>query len=228
MMQPMASLPDLPQTEIAIVEMTNAFRRESKLADVRPNAALTAAARAFAAYLANTGKFAHEADGRRPGERVLTAGYHYCQVAENLAMNLDSRGFETRALARAVVEGWKGSPPHRANLLNPSATELGVGLARAPGPDPKFIAVQLFGRPQSLKVEFRIENEAGKTVRYVLGEEVHTLPPRTIVTHASCHADRLTFENAGSAMQHFEPRNGDRFVARSRPGGVIAIEPERR
>lgn len=228
MLQPMASLPDLPRTEIAIIEMTNAFRRESKLAEVKPNAALTAAARAFAAYLANTGKFAHEADGRGPGERVVASGYRYCQVAENLAMNLDSRGFETRALARAVLEGWKGSPPHRANLLTPSATEIGVGLARAPDPDPKFISVQLFGRPQSLKVEFRIENQGGTPVRYVLGEEVHTLPPRTIVTHVSCDADRLTFENAGPALQRIEPHNGDRFVARSRTGGGIAIEPERR
>lgn len=228
MLQSMASLPDLPQTEIAIVEMTNAFRRESKLADVKPNPALTAAARAFAQYLAKTGKFAHEADGRGPGERVIASGYRYCHVAENLAMNLDSRGFETRALARAVVEGWKGSPPHRANLLTPSATEIGVGVARAPDPDPKFISVQLFGRPQSLKVEFRIENQAGTSVRYVLGEEVHTLPPRSIVTHASCDADPLTFENAGPARQRFEPRNGDRFVARSRAGGAIVIEPERR
>ena len=57
----MATLPDLPQTEIAIVEMTNAFRKESRLGEVKPNAALTAAARAFAEYLAKTGKFAHEA-----------------------------------------------------------------------------------------------------------------------------------------------------------------------
>jgi hypothetical protein len=228
MFPPMASLPDLPQTEIAIVEMTNAFRRDSKLAEVKPNAALTAAARAFAEYLAKTDKFAHEADGRGPGERAVASGYRYCQVAENLAMNLDSRGFETRALARAVVEGWKGSPPHRANLLKPSATEIGVGLARVPGSDPKFISVQLFGRPQSLKVEFRIENQAGSPVRYVLGEEAHTLPPRAIVTHTSCDANRLTFENAGLALQRFEPRNGDRFVARSRASGVITIEPERR
>jgi uncharacterized protein YkwD len=226
--EPMASLPDLPQTEIAIVEMTNAFRRESKLAEVKPNAALTAAARAFAQYLAKTGQFAHEAGGHGPGERVVASGYHYCQVAENLAMNLDSRGFATRALARAVVEGWKGSPPHRANLLKASATEIGVGLARAPDLDPKFISVQLFGRPQSLKVEFRIENQAGTPVRYVLGEEVHTLPSRTIVTHASCDADRLTFENVGQATQRFEPRDGDRFVVRSRAGGGIAIEPARR
>jgi len=57
---------------------------------------------------------------------------------------------------------------------------------------------------------------------------VHTLPPRTIVTHVICNADRLTFENAGPAKQRYEPRNGDRFVARSRGGGVIAIEPARR
>jgi hypothetical protein len=228
MLQPMASLPDLPQTEVAIIEMTNTFRRESKLAEVKPNAALTAAARAFAQYLAKTGQFAHEADGRGPGERVVASGYRYCQVAENLAMNLDSRGFETRALARAVVEGWKGSPPHRANLLNASATEIGVGLAPAPDRDPKFISVQLFGRPQSLKVEFRIENQAGTPVRYVVGEEAHTLPPRTIVTHASCNADQLTFENAGQAMPRFAPRNGDRFVVRSRAGGGIAIKPATR
>jgi hypothetical protein len=30
--KPMASLPDLPQTEIAIVEMTNAFRKDNWLA----------------------------------------------------------------------------------------------------------------------------------------------------------------------------------------------------
>src|SRR5882672_3799317 len=112
MIRPMATLPDLPQTDLAIVEMTNAFRKESKLGEVRPNAALTAAARAFAEYLAKTGKFAHEADGRQPAKRAQAHGYRYCLVAENLAMNLDSRGFETRVLAREAVEGWKSSPGH--------------------------------------------------------------------------------------------------------------------
>jgi len=34
----MATLPDLPKTETAIVEMTNAFRRESRLGEVRGRA----------------------------------------------------------------------------------------------------------------------------------------------------------------------------------------------
>ena len=220
----MATLPDLPQTERAIVEMTNAFRRESKLAEVKPNAALTAAARAFAEYLARTGKFAHEADGRQPAERAEASGYRYCRVAENLAMNLDSRGFQTLALAGAAVEGWKNSPGHRANMLQRTVTEIGVAIARAPDPDPKFISVQLFGRPESLKVEFRIENRTGTAVRYALGEETHTLPVRAVVTHTSCDPEQLSFEQAGAAPQRLEPRNGDRFVVRSGTAGAVDVE----
>jgi Cysteine-rich secretory protein family len=223
----MATLPDLPQTEIAILEMTNAFRKESRLGEVEPNAALTAAARAFAEYLAKTGKFAHEADGRKPAQRAEASGYRYCLVAENLAMNLDSRGFETRVLARQAVEGWKNSPGHRANMLQATVTQIGVAVARAPDQDPKFISVQLFGRPESLKVAFRIENRAGSAVRYVLGEETHTLPVRAIVTHTSCDPEQLTFEKAAATPQRFEPRNGDRFVVRSGAGGAIAVDVER-
>ena len=73
-----------------------------------------------------------------------------------------------------------------------------------------------------------MENRAGTPVRYVLGKEAHTLPPRAIVTHASCDAEPLTFETAGAAVERFEPRNGDRFVARLRAGGIIAIYAENR
>jgi hypothetical protein len=100
-----------------------------------------------------------------------------------------------------------------------------VAVARVPDRDPKFISVQMFGRPESFKVEFRILNQAGAPIRYALGEEMHTLPLRNIVTHTSCDPHQLTFDRAGTA-QHFEPRNGDRFVVRQR-GGVIAVEVER-
>ena len=91
----MPDLPDIPRTETAIIEMTNAFRRGEKLSPVKPNAELTTTARLFAQYLAKTGRFAHEADGRQPGDRAKASGYKFCLIAENLALNLDSRGFET-------------------------------------------------------------------------------------------------------------------------------------
>jgi hypothetical protein len=224
----MVSVPDLPQTEIAIVEMTNAFRTDNKLGALKPNAALTAAARAFADYLGKSGKFGHEADGRQPAQRAEAKGYRYCTVAENLALNLDSRGFETKQLARNAIEGWKGSPGHRANMLRPHVTEIGVAVVRAPDRDPKFISVQLFGRPEALKVKFDIENQAGAEVRYKLGEETISLPARTIATYSLCVPDKLIFEKAGAGARPHEPRHGDRFVVRAGTNGAIAVHVERK
>jgi hypothetical protein len=219
----MPVLPDLPQTEIAIVEMTNAYRREHNLGALKPNAALSAAARAFAEYLGKTGKFAHEADGREPHERAEAKGYRQCFIAENLAFNLDSRGFATAKLARDVVEGWKTSSGHRANMLEKSATDIGVGVVRAPDRQPKFISVQLFGRPEALKVNFAIENRTTQEVHYRLGEETQSVPARASVSHTSCGAGPLVIERAQPAAG-LEPRNGDRFVLSQGPGGSIKVE----
>jgi hypothetical protein len=224
----MASLPDLPQTEIAIVEMTNAFRKENRLGEVKPNAALAAAARAFAEYLARTGKFAHEADGREPAQRAAAQGYRYCLVAENLALNLDSRGFQTRQLAGHVVKGWKESPGHRANLLQVAATEIGVAVVRAPDRDPKFISVQLFGRPEALKVSFRIENLSGVAVSYRFGSRSHDLQPRTIAAHADCSLQQLGFDGVPAAQGRFEPRNGDRYVLTGSTKATLKVDVVRK
>lgn len=198
-------LPDLPQSEQVIIEMTNAFRREQKLAPVKPNAALTAAARAFARYLAETGRFGHTVDGRQPADRTKAAGYKHCIVAENLAMNQDSRGFETRALAGQAVTGWQNSPPHRAAMLNPHVTEIGVGIVRAPDAAPKFLSVQLFGRPDSLKYSFRVENLSEVTVRYTFRGEPIDVPKRSSVTQTECVGDVLTFRSIDG---RFTPTDG--------------------
>ncbi|HJZ32044.1 MAG TPA: CAP domain-containing protein [Hyphomicrobiaceae bacterium] len=224
----MPTLPDLPQTEIAIIEMTNAFRKEQRQGELKPNAALRAAARAFAEYLGNTGKFAHEADGREPMARAEAMGYRACLVSENLALNLDSRGFETRKLARDVVEGWKASPSHRSNMLEASATEIGVGVARARDRNPKFISVQVFGRPESLKVVFAIENRSGGAVNYSLGEEREALPPGATATHTSCEAAALVFDQAEPAWRRLEPKDGDSFVVSRGRLGALRVERHRR
>lgn len=221
-------LPDLPQTEAAIIEMTNAFRKDSTLQPVKPNSALTAAARAFAEYLAKTGKFAHDADGRGPANRVKAQGYRYCQVAENLAVHLDSRGFESRQLAREMVEGWKTSPGHRENLLLPDATDIGVAVARVAHKHPKYVSVQLFGRPDALKVTFSIQNQSGKAVYYTLGASTDRLQPRETVTHSDCNPRPLSVDRPGEGPARFDPRNGDRFVVRAGAGRAIHVDVERK
>ena len=223
-----ALTPDLPQTEIAIVALTNAFRRENKLGEVRPNAALAKAARAFAEYLARTNSFSHSADGRQPADRIKAAGYAYCDYAENLALNLDSRGFETRALAGQVVEGWKESPGHRKNMLTPHATEIGVGIAKAPD-EPRYLSVQIFGRPQSEIYSFKIANRTERDVNYEFLSKPYQIKSNYTITHTVCIPGALQIEGAGgtsvkAATGRFEASSGRVFTLRPEKGGRVKVE----
>jgi hypothetical protein len=228
-----AVLPDTPAVEAAIIEFTNAYRGRQKLGTLKANPALTKAARTYAAFLAKSGQFSHTADGREAGDRITSAGYAWCQIGENLALHVDSRGFEARALAQKSVEGWINSPPHRANLVAPHMTEIGVGVARAPDRDPKFISVQLFARPQSMQVEFQISNATREPVAYSFGGEAHEIKPRYAVTHTSCNPGEISFDSFGSGFwpkklsMRYEARDG--LVYRLEPdaaGGVrVAVTP---
>lgn len=213
--------PDLPKTEIIILEMTNAFRRENGAGNVRPNTKLTAAARAYAHYLAQTGRFAHDADGRKPHQRADAQGYKFCFVAENLAMDARAKGFTERELAQEALSGWKKSPAHRVNLLRPGATDIGIGIAKAPDHPGKYISVQIFGRPDTAGVNFKIENKAGFPVTYTLGQKTHLVGPNFTVTHRSCTPMVLGFPGA---ELRYEPGNGEHYVVKPAGGERIAVE----
>jgi Cysteine-rich secretory protein family len=216
--------PDLLKTEAAIIEMTNVFRAEQKLAPVVQNPVLTAAARAYAKFLAQSNLFSHTADGRQPSDRVKAAGYNYCQTAENLSLNLDSRGFEIRQLARDAVEGWKDSPGHRRNLMAPHVTEIGVGIAKSKT-DEKYLSVQLFGRPASFQYSFTITNDAGVPVSYSYNGEPQTVDPRVVVTHTACNPGEISFDRAWTQPARnmdvrYPTRDGDRFRLIAKSGDV--------
>jgi Cysteine-rich secretory protein family len=220
--------PDIAKTELAIIELTNEFRSQQRLAPVKPNPALTAAARAFAKFLAASDMFSHTADGRQPADRVKAAGYRYCRTAENLALNLDSRGFEAAQLARDAVEGWKHSPGHRKNLEAPHVTEIGVGIAKSKTEE-KYLSVQLFGRPASLQYTFKIMNEAGVAVSYSHNGKTQTVGPRIIVTHTACDPGEISFERASTQPARnlgvrFPTRNGDTFTLIAAPGSGVRVE----
>jgi hypothetical protein len=221
--------PDISQVERAIVEMTNAFRKENHLGQVKPNAELSRVARAYAEFLAKSKRFSHTADGRQPADRIKAAGYASCQVAENLASRQDSRGFETRQLAGEAIEGWKNSPGHRKNMLLPHVTEMGVAVAKANGAQ-KYLSVQLFARPQTFSYKFKINNEAAETVHYAFRDSSHEVRPRSVVTHTSCLPGEIAFRRAGNALTgrtlnaRYRARDGDVYVLRSSESGDIRIE----
>jgi hypothetical protein len=211
---------DTPAAEAAIVELTNEFRRANKLSRLATNPQLTAAAKAYARMLADRGEFSHTANGTTIESRTVATGYGSCQIAENLAKLMDSRGFIARDYAKQTVQGWENSPGHRKNMLLPHLTEIGVAVARAPARNPTYVAVQVFGRPMSLKYQFKIRNASGLTVTYDFGGSSHDIEPRYTVTHTACMPSTVSF----GAGARYQARNGDVYTLKPRSGGGVTVE----
>jgi hypothetical protein len=191
---------------------------------VTDNDKLTATARAFAGWMAATDFYGHEADGRQPWDRAKAHGYDYCEVAENIAYAWRTTGFGTDDLVKEFVDGWKNSPGHRRNMLDPDVTETGVAVARSADTG-IYYAVQLFGRPKSLEIDFKITNRSGTAVRYKVADKVYDLPPRTIMTHEACKPVEVTLLAAdGSAAATVKPGKGDRYAVTGVNGTVNLVK----
>ena len=222
--------PSTAQVESGIADAANGFRADNRLAPLASSPVLTDEARRFAAYLAATGRFSHTADGREPGARAKAAGYDYCELAENIALEQDSAGFQAQRLVRLFMTGWEASPGHRRNLLDPDVAETGVGVARAPGPGHRYLAVQVFGRPISDRYRFRIENRSDTSIGYSFDGQHRSLAPRSILTQDTCATGELEFDGDIKADPvRFRVTRGATYVVSPAPFGVhIDIRRETR
>jgi hypothetical protein len=219
--------PDLARATRYIIAKTNDFREQEGRARVRVNAKLTKTARYFADYMARTSRFGHTADGSRPAERAKKHGYVYCIVAENIAYEFNSKGFTWEELGKKFVEGWKHSPGHRRNMLDPDVTETGVAIARGEATG-YYFAVQMFGRPKSLALEFKVVNQTTSPVEYRIGERTWTLPPRYTRMHQQCRPTEVKFtlsEGGKEETRTLKAENGSRFVLEEE-GDTIRVKKE--
>lgn len=108
------------KNEDAVFRLVNEVRAKAGLQRLRVDERLRAAARGHCKDMARRDFCAHNnPDGVTPVERMLSAGYS-APGAENVA-----RGQES---PRVVMDAWLNSPGHRANLLNPQFTAIGVGV----------------------------------------------------------------------------------------------------
>jgi uncharacterized protein YkwD len=222
--------PDLSKVTDLIVTLTNGFRHHNGRHEVKVNPQLQHAARGFAAYLAQTDKFSHTADGKTPSQRVSAQGYTACIVAENIAWEFNSEGFSTEDLARDFVRGWRHSPEHRRNLLDPDVEEIGVAVARSERTG-RYYAVQDFGRPRANAIVFTIANETNTTIRYTVDGKSFSLDPRYTITHERCRPPELEFlgSQVRIAIPHRErdtlhPRNATHYVVRRDGRGGYVVE----
>jgi uncharacterized protein YkwD len=129
-------------TVSTVLELTNAERARAGLAPLRENPRLAYAAQLQSDQMGSISRLDHvlqKAPYPRPADRLAAARYAWQAYAENVAMGQRS--------AAEVVSAWMSSPSHRANILNPAYTELGVGVATDEAGRPYY--AQVFGRPAS-------------------------------------------------------------------------------
>lgn len=108
--------------EREVVRLVNVERRKNGLSELKYNWQLSRVARFKSEDMRDRGYFSHTSPTYgTPYQMMRSFGISYRTAGENIAKGQTS--------PEAVVKGWMNSSGHRANILNPSFTEIGVGFA---------------------------------------------------------------------------------------------------
>ena len=118
------SIPQLDTTVTAfeneVIRLVNKIRQENGLKSLSANWELSRVARYKSQDRVDNRYFAHNSPVYgTPFQMIKSFGISYRTAGENIAY-----GYKT---PQAVVDGWMNSSGHRANILNSSYTQIGVG-----------------------------------------------------------------------------------------------------
>lgn len=128
-----------PEWHNKLLILTNAERSQNKLPPLNHNSLLEKSAQRHAEDMASHNFCDHKgSNGSSLEERVQDVGFLYSLIGENVAAG--SRTPEE------VFERWMNSKGHRANILNPDFTEIGLGYAYNPSSKYRHHWVQNFGK----------------------------------------------------------------------------------
>lgn len=113
--------------EQQVFQLVNQERAKQGLSPLTWNEDLANVARAHSKDM-NDRKFMDHTnpDGLSPFDRMKNYGIKYTRAAENIAAG--------QTTPQAVMNGWMNSSGHRANILNPNLTQIGVGYYKGNGP----------------------------------------------------------------------------------------------
>ncbi|MCR4963689.1 MAG: CAP domain-containing protein [Firmicutes bacterium] len=126
---PTVDTPSYPSSAVEayaqqVVDLVNQERAKENLPPLGPDQKLAAAAQVRAGEIMT--RFSHtRPDGRDCFTALAEAGAAYNLAGENIAI-----GQNTPA---DVVADWMASPGHRANILNPGYSRIGVGVRKNDG-----------------------------------------------------------------------------------------------
>ena len=106
--------------ESEVVRLVNEIRVQNSLKPLTANWELSRVARYKSQDMRDRGYFSHTSPTYgTPFQMIKAFGLSFRTAGENIA-----KGYAT---SQAVVNGWMNSSGHRANILNASYTQIGVG-----------------------------------------------------------------------------------------------------
>ncbi|MFJ6793346.1 sigma-70 family RNA polymerase sigma factor [Streptomyces sp. NPDC091268] len=109
-----------------VVALVNSERAAAGCGPLKEDSQLRTAAQGHSDDMAARSFFSHtNPDGADPGQRTTAAGYRWSTYGENIA-----QGQQT---PQQVMDAWMKSPGHRANILNCSFKDIGVGIHQGAG-----------------------------------------------------------------------------------------------
>ncbi|MCW2964747.1 MAG: Allergen V5/Tpx related [Actinomycetia bacterium] len=114
---PAAALGGSTRAETSLLREMNRVRAEHGLGRLTGDTRLIRAARSHSREMLGANVFQHGAFGSRMAQFDVTGKL----AGENLAWGTGVKG-----TARGIVLAWLASPEHRANLLRPSFTRVGI------------------------------------------------------------------------------------------------------
>lgn len=127
-----------------LVDLTNSARVENELPPLTKNSLLESAAILKANDMVTNNYFAHTSPlGVTPWDWLVEVGYDFLYAGENLA-----EGFRESV---DINRGWLTSPSHRANIVSPYFTEIGIAVVEGnyKGSSTIFV-VEYFGQPRAV------------------------------------------------------------------------------
>lgn len=205
----------------ALFRLMNQTRREAGLRPLELHTGLASLAEAHSRDMVEQGFVGHTSPttGDAPA-RVRSAGYRSGLVLENIG-----RGYSPTEIHRGLL----ASPGHRANILNPDVTHVGVGVVAEPeGQRTAYVATEVFIR---MAQEIDVARAPGRLLE-AIGEArrargVGSLEADENLSEAAQRAAEEYFADPEASQQGVVDRASAslrRFgLAWSRVGGLMAI-----
>lgn len=209
-----------------IITAVNALRQEHGLDPLNAHPILMQLAQKQAEYMAATGQITHlSADGRRPFQRALAAGFP-------IAGDLSQGGYYSENIqsgpgmsAQEVITVWMGDDPHQNTMLSSMRSDMGAGIAFA-GDMAYYVLDTALSSPYRVVVTLAVSPSAPAV--YVIAPAATATPrPDGSIVHTVRMGETLwgiaaVYGNSVEQIAQLNQINPNHFIS---PGDELLLRP---